>query len=96
MKVDEFSLFCTCKSSHHLENNLDCSDPDMIIQAINDAIEEMNYSNWHADKFYRAINVIKKYCKEKGIPMRFVPGELEDLRHDNRQLKEKIKELESK
>jgi len=63
--------FCNCPGSLHNQDKF-CSDPDMVIEGLNDARETMNYSNWHADKFDRAIEVIKLYCKEHKIPMRFV------------------------
>lgn len=75
MIQDKVKIFCKCESEKHNNESLQCSDAEMIIVGLNDAREEMNYSNWHADKFDRAIEVIKAYCAEHEIPMRFVPSE---------------------
>ena len=73
MKEDKKKLFCKCPDDH--DNKNWCADADMIILGLNDAREEMNYSNWHADKFDRAIEIVKAYCEEHNIPMRFVEDE---------------------
>ena len=55
-----------------MDNSLNCADADMIVEALNDAKNEMSYSNWHNDKFDRLIKLVKKYCKENKIKKRFV------------------------
>lgn len=44
--------------------------PQTVIDALNDAIEQMNYSNFHCDKFERAIVIVRRYCKDRGIPLK--------------------------
>lgn len=43
--------------------------PETVISALDDAINEMSYSNWHHEKFDTARKVVKSYCKEHNIPM---------------------------
>ena len=43
--------------------------PDLLLEALEDAAESFNYSNWHGDKFDRAEEIIIRYCEEKGIPL---------------------------
>lgn len=69
--IDEKKLFCNCDGDTHDQSKF-CADPDMIIIALNDAKEEMSYSNWAVDKFERAIKIITQYCKDNKIPTRFV------------------------
>lgn len=73
MKQDHNNIFCDCPGSGHDQDRF-CSDPEMVVQGLNDAYQEFNASNWHQDKFNRAIEVIKAYCKEHKIPYRFVKG----------------------
>lgn len=73
MKEDVHRLFCCCNGEKHNTDSLQCADADMIVTALEDAQKEMNYSNWHHDKFDRAIKIVVQYCKDKGIPTRFVP-----------------------
>lgn len=44
-----------------------------LITALDDAREEMNYSNFHADKFERIEKIIRRYCRERGIPVKRRP-----------------------
>lgn len=46
-------------------------DPDMILHALDDAANEMNYSNWHTDKFHRAAESVIRYCEEHEISINF-------------------------
>lgn len=71
--IDKKNLFCNCDGDTHNQSEF-CADPDMIITALEDAKDVMNYSNWANDKFDRAINIITQYCKDNSIPMRFVEG----------------------
>lgn len=45
---------------------------ELLITAISDAREEMSYSNWHADKFDRIVEIIIRYCKEHDVPINFL------------------------
>ncbi|MCP4976593.1 MAG: hypothetical protein GY931_10565 [Maribacter sp.] len=60
-------VFCECFDDKHEW----CTDPDMVIRALDDAREALNYSNWACGKFDIAEIVIRKYCKEHKIPLRF-------------------------
>ncbi len=73
MKGDRHKIFCDCEGPVHDQKRW-CVDPSMVIQGLKDAKETMNYSNWHNDKFDRAITVIELFCDEKGIPLRFIEG----------------------
>ena len=46
-------------------------DADLILIALEDAANELNYSNWHGDKLDRASEVVFRYCKEHNIPITF-------------------------
>lgn len=43
--------------------------PRLLLEALDDAAEEMNFSNWHADKFERIAEIIIRYCEMKEIPI---------------------------
>ncbi len=43
--------------------------PMMLIEALDDACEEMNFSNYHCDKFKRIQKLIRRYIKEHKIPI---------------------------
>ena len=75
MKEDTQKLFCKCNSDLHDPGSIECADAEMIITAFDDSIEEINYSNWHTDKMRRAEAIVKAYCAEHNIPLRFVPGD---------------------
>ena len=62
---EEKDLFCECKDGKHEW----CASPAAVIQAIEDAREIMNYSNWAADKFDRAIELIFRHCEDNEIPL---------------------------
>lgn len=66
-KLIRDKIFCECSDDKHEW----CVDPDQVITALHDACEVMNYSNWANDKFDIAEKVIRKYCKEHKIPMKF-------------------------
>ncbi|MFA5346555.1 MAG: hypothetical protein WC294_00290 [Methanoregula sp.] len=78
MNGDKHKLFCSCDGDKHDQESFNCADPSMVIQALKDAKRNMDYSNWHNDKFDRAITVIELFCDEKRIPLRFIDGELEE------------------
>lgn len=42
-----------------------------LLTALEDAGNNMNYSNWHNDKFDRAAEIIIRYCEEHDIPVSF-------------------------
>lgn len=46
-------------------------DADLILIALEEAANEMNYSNWHGDKLDRASEVVFRYCEEHNIPITF-------------------------
>lgn len=41
--------------------------PDYVLEALEDAANEMSYSNWHGSKFDIAGEVIIRYCQEHNI-----------------------------
>lgn len=43
--------------------------PRQIINALHDAGEEMNYSNYHNSQFLRAEKIIRQWCKDNNIPL---------------------------
>jgi uncharacterized protein Yka (UPF0111/DUF47 family) len=43
--------------------------PMMLLEALDDACDEMNYSNYHCDKFSRIKKLIRRYIKEHSIPI---------------------------
>ncbi len=63
--------FCKCRGKKHRDENW-CSDPSMVISALEDAKDEMSYSNYHNEKFDVAIRAIRMLCREHKIPMKFV------------------------
>ncbi len=69
--IDWSGFFCTCGGVHKTES-LNCSDADMIIEGLTDARNEMNYSNWHTDKFDRAIEIVQAFSDHIGLPNRFI------------------------
>jgi hypothetical protein len=46
-------------------------DPNLVIDALNDAANQMDYSNWHTDKFDRAAEAVIRYCEDHSIPIVF-------------------------
>ena len=46
-----------------------CVPADTLLIALDDASNEMNYSNWHTDKFDRAAEIVIRYCKDNNIPI---------------------------
>ncbi len=48
-----------------------CVSPNSVIDALENAREEMNYSNWAAYRFDIAAEIIFRYCEQHGIPMEF-------------------------
>ncbi len=46
-------------------------DPDSILEALDDAANNMNYSNWHTDKFGRAAEAVIRYCEDHKIEINF-------------------------
>lgn len=73
-KSKALNIFCECKDNKHEW----CVDPDIVLEALVDAKEEFNASNFHNDKFDRAIKAIKILCKENKIPLRFPRDEKEE------------------
>ena len=71
MKEDKFKIFCDCAGAHEVERAHMCVDPEMVIKALHDAKDEMSYSNWHNDKFDRAIKLVKAYAMDKQIVFDF-------------------------
>ena len=61
-------IFCECKDGNHEW----CVDPDLVLVAMEDVRQHFTASNWHNDKFDRAVKAIKTLCVEHGIPMRFI------------------------
>lgn len=51
-------------------------DPDIVLYALDDAANEMSYSNWHTDKFHRAAESVIRYCEDHEIPINFKRREL--------------------
>lgn len=43
--------------------------PRHLLEALDDAANEMNYSNYHTDKFERIQEIIRRYCEEHKIPL---------------------------
>lgn len=43
--------------------------PMQIIEALHDACEEMNYSNYHNGLFAKAEEIIRRYCEEHKIKL---------------------------
>ena len=41
----------------------------MLLEALDAACDEMNYSNYHCDKFSRIKKLIRRYAKEHSIPI---------------------------
>ncbi|MCP4984576.1 MAG: hypothetical protein GY928_00530 [Colwellia sp.] len=46
-------------------------DPDTILHALDDAANEMSYSNWHTDKLHRAAESVIRYCEDHKIQVNF-------------------------
>lgn len=73
-------IFCKCTDPKHA--GLNCVEPNSVIEALHDACDEMSYNNWANDRFNRAEEVIRKYCKEQKIPMRFKYSEDKDVENE--------------
>lgn len=43
--------------------------PRQLLEALDDAVGEMSYSNYHCDKFSRAQEIVRRYCREHSIPL---------------------------
>lgn len=43
--------------------------PRQFLEALNDASNEMSYSNYHTDKFERISEIIRRYCNEHKISL---------------------------
>lgn len=70
--IDRSGIFCTCGEKGHNDKSLQCSDSDMITDGLIDARQAMNYSNWHCDKFDRAIEIVKAFSDLNCLPRRFI------------------------
>lgn len=57
---DETMLGAVAEEEKHLP-------PDYVLEALEDAANEMSYSNWHGSKFDIAGEVIIRYCQEHNI-----------------------------
>lgn len=44
-------------------------EPMALIEALNDACEEMNYSNYHNNQFERIKFIIKEWAKDRNIKL---------------------------
>ena len=53
-------------------------DADLILIALDDAADQMSYSNWHTDKFDRAAECVIRYCIEREIKVQFITREERD------------------
>ena len=62
--VEDIFCECGCKEKHA---DWCFAEPKIIIKSLNDAKDVMSYSNFHNDKFDRAIKVIELFCKEHNI-----------------------------
>ena len=71
MKQDKYKVFCECGEKHDPEKWMMCADPEMVVKALNDAKDEMSYSNWHNDKLDRVIKLVKAYAQQSGIKFDF-------------------------
>lgn len=60
-------LFCSCKDEKHLF----CRDPFQIIDSLRTAKQELNYSNYDNANYDIAIKVIKRFCRDNNIKLRF-------------------------
>ncbi len=52
--------------------------PAILLEALDDAGETMNYSNWHNDKFERIAEIVIRYCEMKKIPIEITLIDSED------------------
>lgn len=43
--------------------------PRLLLEALDDAANEMSYSNWHGDKFERIEEIVIRYCEIKKVPI---------------------------
>lgn len=67
---DQKCVFCDCDDHYDLKAHTDkCIRPELLIDALDDACDAMSYSNWATDKFYRAAEIVFRYCEEHNIPM---------------------------
>jgi hypothetical protein len=62
---NETNVVCGCNDELHKW----CVPPDTLLTALDDAANEMNYSNWHTDKFNRAQEIIIRYCEQNNISL---------------------------
>lgn len=60
------SFFCSCDDGHHDF----CTNPDSLFIALNDAANNMSYSNWHTSKFYIIQDILKQLYTEYDIPLK--------------------------
>ena len=73
-KLKDEELFCNCKDGKHEW----CIEPNSILAALNDAANNMSYSNWLTGRLARAAEVVVRYCEEKNIPLQF-PYRIEEV-----------------
>jgi len=68
MPKEPIKFFCECcdGSSHSW-----CREPLQVIDSIKTAKNELSYSNYDNANFDIAIKVIRRFCKDNKIPMRF-------------------------
>lgn len=46
-------------------------DVDLVLYALDDACNNMSYSNWTTDKLARAGECVLRYCEEHDIPVTY-------------------------
>jgi len=68
IKPDSAKPFTHIYDYYDEEKEGETDSPRSVIEAIEDAANEMNYSNYHNSKFDTAIRIIKKYCVDNKIP----------------------------
>lgn len=66
--------------------------PRHILEALDDAADEMNYSNYHTDKFGRAQEIIRRYCEEHKIPLGM--SKKQYVERDKRQAEAHLRRIE--
>lgn len=62
-------IFCECSDGRHMW----CASPGAMIKALEDASNELSYSNWACDKFDRLEKLVRQYAKANNIPMEYPP-----------------------
>lgn len=69
--------------------------PMQLIEALSDACDEMDYSNYHTDKFERVQEIIWRYADAEGIPIgkTRVVLETEDRARREKELDDLLAEL---